>query len=69
MTVTGAIPEISIFAMCAAVGATVFAFLCVVLHLWSSEPDEVGDEEKLYLIHERMSHIADPDTSAGRRAA
>ena len=68
MTLTSAFPDVSIIAMCVAVGATVFAFFGVVLYLWS-EPSEPADEERLYLIHERMAHIADPDQSAERRAA
>ena len=69
MTLTIAIPEMSIIAMSVAAGATIFAFFCVVLYLWSSEDTEPGDEAQIYSIHERMAHIADPDQSADRRAA
>ena len=68
MTLTSATPEISIIAMCVAVGATIFAFFAVLLYLWS-EPSEADDEAQLYVIHERLAHIADTDPSAERRAA
>jgi hypothetical protein len=67
MTLT--IPDISIVALCAAAGATVFAFCCVVLNLWNSEPSEPGDEAQIHLIHERLAHIADSDDSPERRVA
>jgi len=69
MTLTAAIPEMSILAMSIAVGITIFAFCCVVLYLWSSEPDEAGDEAQLYIIHDRMAHLAEPNQSTGERAA
>ena len=69
MTLTIAIPQMSIIAMSVAAGATIFAFFCVVLYLWSSEPTQPVDDAKLYVIHERMTHLAEPDPSTERRAA
>ena len=68
MTLTSAIPNISIIALCIAVAATIFALVGVVAYLWR-EPAEPADENRLYQIHERMSHIADPPSSTERKAA
>ena len=69
MTLTSAIPEISIIALCIAVAATILALFGVILYLSRKEPAEPHDEAQLYLIHERMAHLAESTSARNRRAA
>lgn len=65
---SGNIPEFWIIAFCIAVATTIFAVIGVVLLLWDKQPT-AQEESRLYQMHERMTHIAEPTSDADRRAA
>ena len=69
MTLTSAIPEISIIALCIAVADTILAFFGVILYLSRKEPAEPDDEARVYLIHQRMARIAESSSAGDKRAA
>lgn len=69
MTLTSAnIPEFWIIGFYIAVATTVFALIGVVLVVWGRR-ESPQERAQLYLIHERMSHIADSGPVTDRRAA
>ena len=60
MTLTSAtIPEFWIIGFYIAVATTAFALISVVLFVWGRRKSP-QERAQLYLIHERMTHIADP---------
>ena len=69
MTLTSAnIPEFWILGFYIAVATTVFAVIGVIVLIWGRHQSP-KERAQLYLVHERMSHIADPAPVNDRRAA